>query len=1125
VRRQYNRWVANQTFEDYALRYAASKARTWSIFRVANTALGSVTFLALEAIGGLITLQFGFINAVAAILVVSGLIFATGIAVASYAARYAVDIDLLTRGAGFGYIGATVSSLLYAIFTFVFFAIEAAIMALALQMCLDVPLPVGYTLSALIIIPLVTYGITFIGRFQLWTQPVWTVLQVLPFVAIIAWAPQAITQWTEFAGVGGQTGSFQWALFGAAASVVFALMGQIGEQVDFLRFLPERTDQNRWRWWCALIAAGPGWIVVGGLKMLAGSLLAVVALNHGVPLDRAAEPTEMYRTGFGFLIADQRLCLAVTLVFIVLSQLKINVTNAYAGSIAWSNFFSRLTHTHPGRVVWLVFNVMIALLLMQRGVYHAFDRILAIYSNLAVAWIGAVVADLIINKLTGLSPPGIEFRRAYLRGTNPVGVGAMMLATAAALTAFSGVLGPTVAGSAGFIGLGTALIASPLIAFLTRGRYYFARQPQPVAPSDSAETIACCICQYSFERPDMADCPAYDGPICSLCCTLDARCGDRCKPATRLLMQSDGTPGLRALRPILSALQSRSGRFVKTFGVLVLTIAVVLSFIYLQASIDYAAHTGPILTVLWSIFCFLAIVAGIVSWLIVLAEDSRGAAREESERQTALLMAEIDAHKQTDAELQRSNVELHKAKEGAESANRAKTRYLLGISHELRSPLNAISGYAQLLDHEGSVPPNRRNAIRVIRRSAEHMTSLVEGLLDISKSQSNRLYLQRNEVQIGELLEQISDMFRLQAAAKGLEFRFSTAGPLPDAVYGDEKRLRQILINLLSNAIKFTVEGHVALRIRYRDPIAEIEVEDTGLGVAPGDTERIFEPFERGRHEDRDAAPGTGLGLTITKSLVTVMGGELSLSSEPGRGSRFKLRLALSRVHAPSIVRTAAHTEVRGRPGERLRVLVADDDASHRDLVTDLLSPLGYEIEAVPDGVTCLERASASRPDLVLLDISMPKLNGWEVARRLRALYEQHVPIVMISGDAPGLDAGGRSGELFDGSLTKPLDVDALLALVGALTRPHPTPQLPSRARPPQPADRMGKRVPSRDLQDLYRMGEIGYVPGIRSKLNELRRETPDCNSWANGLESLIDRLDLPRFMATLEQLMEQAEP
>ncbi len=533
VRRQYNQFVANETLEDYALRFTARRARRWTCQEVAQTALGAISFLALEAIGGTITLAYGFWNALAAILVVGAVIFVTGLPISRYAARYGVDIDLLTRGGGFGYVGSTVTSLIYATFTFILFAIEASIMATALEVCLGIPLWLGYVLSSVAVIPLVTHGIALISRFQLTTQPAWIILNLLPLPFILARHPEALAGWTGFPGLKGDTSAeFDMLRFGAAASVILALLPQIGEQVDILRFLPVRTQKNRKSWTFAWIAAGPGWILLGIPKLLIGSFLAVIALGAGVSAEHAAEPATMYRAAFSATFSSETMVLAATVLLVVVSQLKINVMNAYAGSLAWSNFFSRLTHSHPGRVVWLVFNVSIALLLMELGIYRALEQTLGLFAIAAVSWLGAVAADLGINKPLGLSPPGIEFKRAHLYDVNPVGTGAMLLAIVAALVALSGALGETAHALAPFVALGTSLVAAPAIAWATRGRYALARRPRrsyALKPE-----IRCSICENAFEPEDTSYCPAYSGPICSLCCSLDARCHDLCKPQARL---------------------------------------------------------------------------------------------------------------------------------------------------------------------------------------------------------------------------------------------------------------------------------------------------------------------------------------------------------------------------------------------------------------------------------------------------------------------------------------------------------------------------------------------------------------------------------------------------------------
>src|SRR4029077_13684681 len=303
-------------------------------------------------------------------------------------------------------------------------------LASALEMCFGIPRPIGYLISAIVIIPLVTYGITLISRFQLWTQPLWIILHVIPFAAIAYANPHSFTEWTKFVGEhGNPSGQLDLLLFGTAASVGFSLVAQMGEQVDFLRFLPRDRRTSKKSWWIALLSAGPGWIILGALKLLAGSFLAFFALNHGVNYEHAAEPAHMYLQAFGYVLSEPDLALALTGAFVIISQVKINVTNAYAGSIAWSNFFSRLTHSHPGRVVWLVFNVLVALLLMEIGVYKALEQTLALYSNVAIAGVGALFSALVVKKPLGLRPPHMEFKRAHLYDINPVGVGAMSIAT------------------------------------------------------------------------------------------------------------------------------------------------------------------------------------------------------------------------------------------------------------------------------------------------------------------------------------------------------------------------------------------------------------------------------------------------------------------------------------------------------------------------------------------------------------------------------------------------------------------------------------------------------------------------------------------------------------------------
>ncbi len=1105
-RRQYNQWAADQTLEDYALRFTASRARRAS-FLVGNTALGAISFLACEAIGGTVTMTFGFSNAVAAIVAVGILALLVGMPISYYAAKFGVDIDLLTRGAGFGYLGSTVTSLIYASFTFLLFSIEASIMSVALQMCLGIPLPIAHIISSLVVIPIAAYGIRIISRLQLATQPIWLILQFAPLVYIAFRGRSELAEWTHYAGTrGSPDGSVNILLFGMAASMLLSLLPQIGEQVDYLRFLPARKRGNHWGWWIALLATGPGWILIGGLKLAAGSFLTFLALKHGVPAESAAQPAELYRIAFSEIFQSPGVALALTGIFIVTCQIKINVTNAYAGSIAWSNFFSRLTHSHPGRVVWLVFNVLLALLLMEIGIFRVIEGILGLYANFAVGWIGAVTADLMINKPLGLSPPYIEFKRAHLYDINPVGVGAMLISVVVSTCLFFGLLGPVPQALSAFVGLFIAFVAAPLIAWATKGRYYIARAPSGLP--EGAEMVRCSICENSFERSDVAFCPAYGAPICSLCCTLEARCHDMCKENSRIGEQT--TLLLRRILPrrIADFGKTRLGQFLGMQALFTAAIAILLTFIYFEYSAIAGAEHAVIRTTLLIVFFSLLIVAGVVAWLLVLAHESRRAAEAESERQNVILMGEIEAHERTDAALQ-------KAKEAAEAANIAKSRYIVGLSHEIRTPLNSIFGYAQLMERDPTMPT--ADAVRVIRRSAAHLSNLVDGLLDISRIESGTLRLYRDKVRLIDFLDQIVDMFRLQATAKGIGFRYEKPDHLPRFVHTDEKRLRQILINLLSNAIKYTITGHAGLKISYRHQVAEFEIIDTGVGIRPDDLQKIFEPFERGQTPEARAQPGTGLGLTITKLLTEIMGGEITVTSQPGGGSSFRVRLMLSEA-AQTAEDIAVRRQPRGYAGRRLKVLLADDDPAHLDVVRRALQPLGFTLFTAQDGASAVTLAEQIRPDVALLDISMPGRNGWEVASALRTMKLPRLNIIMVSANAHEYRDAASGDTPHDAFLMKPLDIQQMLERIEVLAGIKWIDEAPASAAKTEDAVALDDLPESASyhLAELQQLGRIGYVRGIEKKLKDMESEDGAYAPLATWLRGMVRNFELKKFVDVL---------
>jgi purine-cytosine permease-like protein len=516
----------SEMLEDYSLRYAPTTYRKWSSFAVANTALGGIAYLADFAIGGSLVVTFGFTNALFAILLAAAVIFLTSFPIAYYSAKYSIDMDLITRGAGFGYFGGSVTSLIYASFTFIFFALEGSIMAQGLNLGLGLPLGLGYFVSALMIPPLVIFGMTLLSKMQMWTQPIWLVGMFLPFIVIAISDPDAYSRWTHYGGVDGV--GFTFVALGAGAGIALSLIAQIGEQVDYLRFMPAKTKENARGWWTAVIAAGPGWVILGALKQLGGAFLAFYVIGK-VGQSKAVQPVEQFLAGFDEFL-PYSIALAIAVLFVVLSQVKINVTNAYSGSLRWTNVFSTVFKWYPGRVYFVFFNVAIALVLMEANMFSFLNELLGFYSNVAIAWIGAVVADLVINKpLLKTSPSFIEFKRAHLPAFNPVGFGAMVVASTVSIIAYFGAFGEFLDAWSPFLAITIALVLSPALSLFFGQRVYLARAPTIDPAERSTEQIQCTVCQEHYEKPDIIGCPFHQSAICSLCCTLDKSCGSVCK--------------------------------------------------------------------------------------------------------------------------------------------------------------------------------------------------------------------------------------------------------------------------------------------------------------------------------------------------------------------------------------------------------------------------------------------------------------------------------------------------------------------------------------------------------------------------------------------------------------------
>ncbi len=344
--------------------------------------------------------------------------------------------------------------------------------------------------------------------------------------------------------------------------------------------------------------------------------------------------------------------------------------------------------------------------------------------------------------------------------------------------------------------------------------------------------------------------------------------------------------------------------------------------------------------------------------------------------------------------------ELQQATLAAEKANRTKGEFLATMSHELRTPLNGILGYVQILEKDSALTAKQAEGLDIIHRSGNHLLTLINDILDISKVEAHRMQLNKDAFHFTEMLKDVSKLIQVRAELKHLTFRFEQLSDLPAGVYSDEVRLRQILLNLLGNAVKFTEQGGVILKVGYHEDRIRFQVEDTGIGIAPDALEIIFKPFEQ---LERRGAPieGTGLGLAISHQLIQLMGSTLRVKSEVGVGSIFWFELDLPEdsnfINAPRI----DEKKITGYRGEKRRILVVDDHSGNREILREMLLPLGFEILEAVDGQDCLDKNTLFQPHAILMDLRMPLMNGIEAIRLLRQIIDhEKLIIIAISASA-----------------------------------------------------------------------------------------------------------------------------
>lgn len=464
--------------------------------------------------------------------------------------------------------------------------------------------------------------------------------------------------------------------------------------------------------------------------------------------------------------------------------------------------------------------------------------------------------------------------------------------------------------------------------------------------------------------------------------------------------------------------------------------------------------------------------------------------------------------------------ELREAKAVAESANQAKSVFLANMSHELRTPLNAILGFAQILRRSPQLPPEHRTRLEVISRNGDHLLTMINEILDLSKIEAGKLVLEEKDFSLQRLLAGIVDTFGLRAVDKGLEFQTDLAADLPDGVRGDETKLRQVLINLLGNALKFTERGSVRLVVRTVEGGAEkvrveFAVSDSGVGIAAAEQARLFEPFHQ-TESGRRYAQGTGLGLAISQRCVQLMGGVIRVDSSEAGGSKFGFELELARAASAEI---GERRTVTGYAGARRRLLVVDDEAANRDVLRGLLEPLGFVIEECAGGAACVEAFARRAADAVLLDLRMPgALDGYATARALRTLPGGAAPaIIAVSASVFEADRQTAIDAGCDDFLPKPFGEERLFATLGRCLDLEWSYAAAERADE-RTANGMGETavLPAGEAEALLDLARRGDMRGVRERLKEIAVRQPECAGRLRQLDALAAGLQLGRLRQEL---------